>query len=120
MAVGKWKVFSQMIEDEKNYIVGRVKDDTKPVHSGNVEYLAGHGYTTDREYCERMAKALNGEFEKPAHKKSYGQMMAEMITGTDEQALRIADCIEKMLDTEPNSVERLDAKKELVKALLRK
>ena len=63
MAVGKWKVFSQMIEDEKNYIVGRVKDDTKPVHSGNVEYLAGHGYTTDREYCERMAKALNGEFD---------------------------------------------------------
>lgn len=63
MAVGKWKVFSQMIEDEKNYIVGRVKDDTKPLHSGNVEYLAGHGYTTDREYCERMAKALNGEFD---------------------------------------------------------
>ena len=65
MAVGKWKVFSQMIEDEKNYIVGRIKDDTKPVHSGNVEYLAGHGYTTDREYCERMAKALNGEFDNP-------------------------------------------------------
>lgn len=39
--------------------------DTKPVHSGNVEYLAGHGYTTDREYCERMAKALNGEFDNP-------------------------------------------------------
>ena len=37
MAVGKWKVFSQMIEDEKNYIVGRVKEDTKPMHSGNVE-----------------------------------------------------------------------------------
>lgn len=59
MAVGKWKVFSQMIEDEKNYIVGRVKDDTKPVHSGNVEYLAGHGYTTDREYCERMTLETN-------------------------------------------------------------
>ena len=52
-----------MIEDEKNYIVGRIKDDTQPVHSGNIEYLAGHGYTTDREYCERMAKALNGEFD---------------------------------------------------------
>ncbi len=69
MAVGKWKVFSQMIEDEKNYIVGRIKDDTQPVHSGNIEYLAGHGFTTDREYCERMAKALNGEFGGEGEKK---------------------------------------------------
>ena len=69
MATGKWKVFSQMIEDEKNYIVGRIKDDTQPVHSGNIEYLSGHGYTTDKEYCERMAKALNGEFGGEGEKK---------------------------------------------------
>lgn len=96
MAVGKWKVLSLV-------------------------KCSAQGVDGVREIVKTMNEDTAGRSsEKPAHKKSYGQMMAEMITGTDAQALRVADCIEKMLDTEPNSVERLDAKKELVKALLRK
>lgn len=64
MAVGKWKVFSQMIEDEKNYIVGRIKDDTQPVHSGNVEYHGG--YTDIKEKAQADAEYLNKAEENKA------------------------------------------------------
>lgn len=58
--------------------------------------------------------------EKGYPKKSFGKIMAEMFTGTENQAQRIVNCIEKMLDTTPNSAERVKAKRELVDALLRK
>ncbi len=51
--------------------------------------------------------------------KTYGAIMSEMILGTVGQAQQVADCIEKMLDTEANSIERKQAKENLVKALLR-
>ena len=38
MAAGKWKVFSNYVGGEKQYIVGRQKDMDKPLHSGNIEY----------------------------------------------------------------------------------
>ncbi|WP_196599811.1 hypothetical protein [Pectinatus frisingensis] len=49
-----------------------------------------------------------------------GKVVAKAILGTEEQAQKVADAIEKMLDTTPNSIERDKAKKELIQALLRK
>ena len=54
---GVWKVFSNDIGDQRMYIVGRVRDTAKTVHSGNMEYHGG--YTTDREEALRVAQELN-------------------------------------------------------------
>ena len=56
---GKWVVFSQVLGGTRKYIVGRVLDTSKPVHSGNVE---NHGvYTADRSKAEALAAKLNTE-----------------------------------------------------------
>lgn len=54
---GIWKVFKQVIAGEKQYIVGRQIDMTKPLHSGNIEYFGE--YTTCRSSCEKSADFLN-------------------------------------------------------------
>jgi len=54
-----FKVFSNVINDEKMYIVGRIKDDSQPVHSGNVEYVGG--YEHDRDVVQRKVDELNKE-----------------------------------------------------------
>lgn len=54
---GIWKVFSQVIAGEKQYIVGRQIDMAKPLHSGNIEYFGE--YTTCRGSCEKVADYLN-------------------------------------------------------------
>lgn len=54
---GIWKVFSQVIAGEKQYIVGRQTDMTKPLHSGNIEFCGD--YTADRAACEKTADYLN-------------------------------------------------------------
>lgn len=52
--------------------------------------------------------------------KSVAEMIFSTAVGTKEQAQKTVDAIEKMLDTTPNSIERNEAKKELIQALLRK
>ena len=56
--VGAWKVYSNLINGEKKYIVGRVKDVSKVEHSGNVENSGG--YESDRSVAQQRADALNG------------------------------------------------------------
>lgn len=57
MAKGKWKVMSQYFDNEKMYIVGRQLDESKPLHSGNVEYQGGCTY--DRMEAEATAALMN-------------------------------------------------------------
>ena len=57
MAKGKWKVMSQYIGSEKMYIVGRQLDESKPLHSGNVEYHGG--YTDNKAEAQAGADFLN-------------------------------------------------------------
>lgn len=57
----KWKVYSNFINGEKHYIVGRRLSLDEPLHSGNVEYSGG--YTTDRAEAENLADKLNSETE---------------------------------------------------------
>lgn len=54
---GKWRVFSQYAGAEKIYIVGRVRDTSKPLHGGNVEYSGG--YTSNESEAEELAAAMN-------------------------------------------------------------
>jgi hypothetical protein len=54
-----WRVFSNPINGKNMFIVGRVIDPSKPVHSGNVEY---HGeYVESRFDAYETAMALNEE-----------------------------------------------------------
>lgn len=57
MARGKWRVYSNFINGYKFYIVGRLLDDSKPLHGGNVEYHGG--YTDNRLEAEAGADFLN-------------------------------------------------------------
>ena len=50
---------SNWVGSEKMYVVGRLKDETKQQHSGNVEYRGS--YTTDRTACVELARELNEE-----------------------------------------------------------
>jgi len=53
---GKWYVLNNPVA---GYIVARVKDTSKVVHSGNLEY---HGeYSDNKSECQRMADELNGK-----------------------------------------------------------
>lgn len=56
-----WRVFSQVIEDRRIYIAGRLRDPTQPLHGGNVEY-AGE-YMTDRDAVEARVAELNARAE---------------------------------------------------------
>ena len=53
----EWKVYSNVIGDEKQYIVGRQLDTSKPLHGGNVEYKSG--YTTNKDVAHALAYSLN-------------------------------------------------------------
>lgn len=55
--VGKWKVTSQYIGDEKMYAVYRSKDIEAVDHSGNREYATA--YMTSKEAAEDTALMLN-------------------------------------------------------------
>ena len=51
---GEWFVMNNPMA---GYIVARVRDTSKVVHSGNLEY---HGeYTDDKEECQRIVDELN-------------------------------------------------------------
>lgn len=57
MAKGKWKVFGNNVCGTKYYQVGRMRDVTGALHSGNVEYYGE--CTKDRDACEQLARELN-------------------------------------------------------------
>ena len=57
-----WRVFSQVIEDRRIYIAGRLRDPTQPLHGGNVEYSGE--YTTDRDAVEAQVAELNARVER--------------------------------------------------------
>ena len=52
-----WKVYTNIIDGVKQYIVGRQMDISQPLHSGNVEYHGG--YTTDKAAAEALCITLN-------------------------------------------------------------
>ena len=54
---GNWKVYS--ISGKTMYTVGRIKDTTKAMHSGNIEYAPDFNYTDDKLYAEDCAYELN-------------------------------------------------------------
>ena len=54
----KWTVTSNFIGGKMMYAVCRVKDITKTVHSGNLEFATG--YIESKLDAERIAKNLNG------------------------------------------------------------
>ena len=56
-----WRVFSQVIDDRRIYIAGRLRDPTQPLHGGNVEYSGE--YTTDRDVVEARVAELNATLE---------------------------------------------------------
>lgn len=58
MAKGKWKVFSQTIDNKKVYQIGRVKNTNRPLNGGNVEFFSDELHE-DREWCEEQVKKLN-------------------------------------------------------------
>lgn len=60
--VGKWRLFSQYINGEKLCIVGRQRDISKILHSGNIEYAEGAKYT-DEATAQALADELNGKEE---------------------------------------------------------
>jgi len=64
MGKGNWKVLSQPINGIKFYIVGRQLDESKPLHSGNVEYHGG--YTDIKEKAQADADYLNKAEENKA------------------------------------------------------
>lgn len=53
----KWKVTSNIIDGKKMYGVYRLKDESKPDHSGNREVYGI--YHKERETAEVMANMLN-------------------------------------------------------------
>ncbi len=61
--IGRWKVFRN---PDVGYIVGRVRDTTKPMHSGNVEYYGEYG--EDKAEKKAIADELN-KAEKQANEK---------------------------------------------------
>jgi len=52
-----WRVFSQVIDDRRMYIAGRLRDPAQPLHGGNVEYSGE--YATDRDAVEARVEELN-------------------------------------------------------------
>ena len=54
---GPWRRFSQPVGAEMLHQVGRVCDTTRPVHSGNIEYVMSTFDT--REEAEAYAAELN-------------------------------------------------------------
>ena len=54
----KWKVSSQRIGGEKMYIAMRVRNESRPVHGGNVE-TSGE-YSADKESVQALVDRLNG------------------------------------------------------------
>lgn len=57
----EWRVSSNIINDEKKYIVYRIKDIHKVDHSGNREY-AGE-YVSDKNTALELADSLNKKGE---------------------------------------------------------
>ena len=52
-----WRVFSQVIEGQRIYIAGRLRDPAQPLHGGNVDYSGE--YATDRDAVEARVEELN-------------------------------------------------------------
>lgn len=52
--------------------------------------------------------------------KDIGNLLVKTTVGTEKDAYKVAEAIEKMIGTAANSTDREQAKKELVNALLRK
>lgn len=57
MAKGNWKVFCQMIDGKKQYILGYQKDLNKPLENGNVVLVGLH--KKDPVDLQREADFLN-------------------------------------------------------------
>lgn len=60
---GAWKIMSNFIDGDKQYIVYRQKDAIESrhtvLHSGNIEF--GSNYVDDRAEAEALADKLNRE-----------------------------------------------------------
>ena len=52
MTKGTWKVFYQMIDGKKQYILGWQKDVNKPEDGGNVELVGFHQKIPDDLKCQ--------------------------------------------------------------------
>jgi len=59
--MGAWKVLSNSINGKRMYIIGRVLDETKPMHGGNVEYHGGYVEESQKEAAEETAIAMNSK-----------------------------------------------------------
>lgn len=55
----EWKISSNYIDGEKQYIAYRIRDMAKPDHSGNREYAGD--YTTNRDEVQALVDKLNLE-----------------------------------------------------------
>lgn len=53
---GKWKV---IFNPTVGYIVARLRDTSRPMHSGNLEYYGE--YSDSRKELERVANELNNK-----------------------------------------------------------
>ena len=106
--VGEWKVWSQVLGDVRQYIVGRIKDTTQVQHGGNMEYVDMR-YTEDRDYCERLASELNGKAAPAADCDATG----DTINLTVEMPLD-GFTPDKM----ENLIKMVSAKENLIKAAL--
>lgn len=54
-----WRILSQVLDDRRVYIAGRLRDPTQPLHGGNVEFSGE--YTTDRAAVEKRVSDLNAQ-----------------------------------------------------------
>ena len=73
----KWQIFSNYINGEKLYRVGRRENPAEPLHSGNVEYFGG--YTTNRTEAEKNRKQIERERQITQKPTAGGISPAERI-----------------------------------------
>ena len=53
----RWEPYNQVINNQKMYIAGRVKDSSNILHSGNIEYTGN--YSTDIDAVTKLCNELN-------------------------------------------------------------
>ena len=59
MSQGAWKVYSDVFNGKKMYIVGRQIDPTKPHRSDNTKFAQDMEYIEDKQIAEVCAQTLN-------------------------------------------------------------
>lgn len=54
-----WHVYSNYVNGEALYSIGRKRFENQPLHSGNIEKACDGKYFTDRNEAERLRDELN-------------------------------------------------------------